>query len=245
MAIQAVLFDVGNTLVHEQKDWREMEQKGVKLLVETTYGLGVRLHESNFTRTILQIREENFRKSRETNMEITALECFRQALEEEGITDITTELLNRGIEAYFHLQEEASSLLPGVAEALRALSYQGFTLGVVSNATSSLSVRRVLENHGILHWFRTVVVSADVGHRKPKAEIFEIALNNLGVKAPHAVYVGNSVEIDIIGAKAAGIRSILLKSEDTVENTNVRSDFVATSMADVVTIIKQAALGMP
>jgi len=241
MSIQAVIFDVGNTLVNEYEGWQELEQKGVDQLIETMGGLGINLDKTSFSRTILRLREESFREARETHMEISANDCFIKALKEAGIGDFTTELINRGVEAYFHPQEVQSSLLPGVPETLRALAYNGFQLGIISNATSSLSIRRVLENHGILHWFHSVIISADVEYRKPRPEIFEIALKSLGIEPNQAVYVGNSIEDDIIGAKAAGIHSILLKPEKTpLEiDTNIEPEFIARDIQEVVAIVKK------
>jgi HAD superfamily hydrolase (TIGR01509 family) len=58
-----------------------------------------------------------------------------------------------------------------------------------------------------------VVVSAVVGAAKPDRAIFEAALAAAGCEAPEAVHVGDSAEADVGGARAAGIRPLLLARE--------------------------------
>ena len=241
MPLKAVLFDVGNTLIYEHKDWREIERKGVEQLIITMKGHGMELDEPSFIESILKIREENFRKALETDTEITALECLSQVLQQTSVANISNELLNRGVEAFFHPQEKISTLLPGVPETLRKLSYNGYSLGIVSNATSSLSVRRVLENQGILHWFRTVVISADVKYRKPKPEIFHIALSGMGVEPEEAVYIGNTVKFDVQGARAAGLKTILFRIEQSDEEieTHVEPDYAISKIQQIMDIVKK------
>ena len=58
-----------------------------------------------------------------------------------------------------------------------------------------------------------VVVSQENGWRKPKGEIFQDALDRLGVQACEAVYVGDSPIEDIEGAKASGLKTVFVPSQ--------------------------------
>ncbi|MGQ9560744.1 MAG: HAD family hydrolase [Candidatus Oleimicrobiaceae bacterium] len=238
MPVNAVLFDVGNTLVYEHEDWRALEQEGAQRLVLVLRGQGVTVEEGQLTEALMRIREENFARARESGKEVTAAESIAAALREVGVANASQELVNRCVEAYFHPEEERSRLLPGVEEGLRALFHRGLQLGVVSNATSALAVRRILEMHGILHWFRACIVSAEVGYRKPRREIFALALAALGTEAGAAVFVGDRPDIDMQGAKNAGLRTIMLKPvkpESAVDTTH--ATWVATSFPEVVEIL--------
>ena len=53
--------------------------------------------------------------------------------------------------------------------------------------------------------FQAVVVSADVGWRKPKPAIFEAAFRRLGIGPADALFVGDRADIDVVGAKAVGM----------------------------------------
>ena len=58
-----------------------------------------------------------------------------------------------------------------------------------------------------------VVTSAEVGARKPDAAIFARALEIAGVRAEQAVHVGDSLEEDVAGARAAGIEPVLIRRD--------------------------------
>jgi len=92
--------------------------------------------------------------------------------------------------------------------ALEALRAGGVRLAVVSNWDGRL--RRILEEHGLRPYFDAVVISAEVGWRKPHPEIFRRALAEAGAAPGEALHVGDSVGDDVDGARAAGIRPVLL-----------------------------------
>lgn len=94
------------------------------------------------------------------------------------------------------------------AEALEALREAGYRLGVVSNADGSIEA--LLESVGLRSHFELVVDSGAVGLEKPDPAIFHHALERMGVAPADAVYVGDIYEIDVAGARAAGMRAILL-----------------------------------
>ena len=97
---------------------------------------------------------------------------------------------------------------PDVSPALRALRAAGLTLVVTSNWDCSLG--DWLEPLGLLELVDGVVTSAVVGVAKPDPAPFRRALEVAGVEAGRAVHVGDSLENDVAGARAAGIRAVLL-----------------------------------
>lgn len=108
---------------------------------------------------------------------------------------------------------------PGGRETVAALSANGFRLAVVSNAEGQ--VARDLDAAGYGGRFETVVDSHRVGVRKPDPGIFRIALERLGVDARRAVHVGDMPEIDVKGARAAGITPILVDRHDFYADADV------------------------
>ncbi len=112
----------------------------------------------------------------------------------------------------------------GALEAVSELRRRGFRLGVVSNAEGT--VARNLDDAGFSGAFDTVVDSHLVGVLKPDPGIFRIALERMSLKADRAVFVGDMPEIDVKGAKAAGIVPILLDRHDLhrqVPSARIRS----------------------
>lgn len=97
---------------------------------------------------------------------------------------------------------------PDAAPALEALAGRGMRLVCVSNWDVSLS--EVLARCGLADAFDGVVTSAGSGARKPDPAIFGAALELAGCSADEALHVGDTLEEDVAGAGAAGIRAILL-----------------------------------
>jgi putative hydrolase of the HAD superfamily len=94
------------------------------------------------------------------------------------------------------------------ARTLAALRTAGLTLVVASNWDCSLA--RVLAGTGLLGVLDGVVTSAEVGVAKPDPDLLRAALALVGSAPAEAVCVGDSLEHDVAGARAAGIEAILL-----------------------------------
>ena len=97
---------------------------------------------------------------------------------------------------------------PEVAGVLRDLRIRGHALVVVSNWDCSLP--GWLEGAGLRDLLDDVVSSAAVGAAKPDPAIFAAALERAGTRPEDAVHVGDSLEKDVAGARAAGIRPVLV-----------------------------------
>jgi putative hydrolase of the HAD superfamily len=101
---------------------------------------------------------------------------------------------------------------PEVPGALAALRARGLALAVVSNW--DVSLHEVLERCG-LTGFAAVVTSAEEGTAKPEPDLFLRALDRLGVAPGAALHAGDSVEEDLAGARAAGVRAVLVDRDGT------------------------------
>jgi HAD superfamily hydrolase (TIGR01509 family) len=100
------------------------------------------------------------------------------------------------------------SLYDDVADALRALRALGVRLGLITNTHRCLAS---FQSHFDLDRLIAVAVSSsDHGFMKPHPSIFRAALERMGVAAGDAVMVGDSLPHDVIGARAAGLGSVLL-----------------------------------
>ena len=100
------------------------------------------------------------------------------------------------------------SIDPQTVPVLSALK-QNKTVGLVSNFDHPPHVRRFLSDQGLENCFDTVIISGEVGVKKPDPAIFSLALDQTGLAPDQVVYVGDTQE-DVAGAMAAGIRPILL-----------------------------------
>jgi putative hydrolase of the HAD superfamily len=97
---------------------------------------------------------------------------------------------------------------PEVPGVLARLGELGVTRVVVSNW--DVSLRGVLGDTGLAPLLDGVVISAEVGASKPDRAIFERALAVAGVTAGAALHVGDTVDVDLGGARAAGLHAVHL-----------------------------------
>ncbi|MCL4216423.1 MAG: HAD-IA family hydrolase [Candidatus Hydrogenedentes bacterium] len=100
-------------------------------------------------------------------------------------------------------QPKAWEVYDDVAPALEVLRRRGFRLGVVSNWDNRLP--RLMRGLKLDRYFEFILTSAEAGCKKPFPGIFEQAVARLGVMAREAVYVGDSVDHDVVGARGAGL----------------------------------------
>ncbi|HKG33217.1 MAG TPA: HAD family hydrolase, partial [Gemmatimonadales bacterium] len=122
-----------------------------------------------------------------------------------------------------------SMLAERSAESLARLRQAGLKLGVVSNSDGR--VEQALAAAGVRHYFDVVIDSTLLGVEKPDPRIFHAALEALGVAPEEALYVGDLYDIDVLGARAAGLDAVLLASHEPVTGLDCR---VTSSIPDLV-----------
>ena len=132
-----------------------------------------------------------------------------------GVPDDQYREVHEHLDAEFASGALWSRVVPGSVDALRALAATGVALGVVSNADGSVAARpreqEVLQvGPGIGVEVGCVIDSGEVGVSKPDPRIFRIALDALGVEAHDAWYLGDMPGIDVVGARAAGLRPFVM-----------------------------------
>lgn len=100
----------------------------------------------------------------------------------------------------------------GVRSSLERFRAAGLRLAVVSNANGTLV--RLLERLGLAPAFDVILDSAVEGVEKPDPRLFRIALERLVAEAGTALHVGDMYHVDVVGARAAGVRPVLVDEAD-------------------------------
>jgi HAD superfamily hydrolase (TIGR01509 family) len=118
--------------------------------------------------------------------------------------------------AELHAYHTASNLWeyvpPDVIPALETLRARGLRLVVVSNANGTLLAH--MDRIGMTARFDVILDSADEGVEKPDPRFFEIALARSGARKGTTIHVGDLYYVDVVGARSAGLRAILLDEAD-------------------------------
>ena len=156
-------------------------------------------------------------------------ESWTSALADFGISD--TALVRALVDRLQLERVERYVPYPDVEPVLPELR-EHYPLVLVSNGPLKTQQRK-LEYSGLAPYFTGVVISEQLGTRKPDPRIFEAALEVAGHAAQDCIMVGNSLKKDVGGAQAAGIRAVWLNRNQPVENPEPRPDAVITSLSEL------------
>jgi len=113
-------------------------------------------------------------------------------------------------------------------------------LGLLTNGASDLQ-REKLAGAGIAGYFDQVVISGDLGIGKPNPRIYEVMLSRLAVTAREAVMIGNSLDSDIQGAQAVGMKAIWLNRAGAPRDDSVVPDSEIRTLAELKQMIDDSA----
>jgi len=134
-----------------------------------------------------------------------------------------------------HLAEQRH-LLPDAAEICASLAKHA-TLGLVTNGIATVQHSR-LNPSPITPFMSVIVVSEECGHAKPDARIFQHALSRLPPADPERVLVvGDRVDVDVRGARAAGLKSCWFNPDALSDDTEPAPDFEIRSLAALLPLV--------
>jgi putative hydrolase of the HAD superfamily len=139
-------------------------------------------------------------------------------------------------ELYIRDYPTVKAHVDGAIPVIRELSRK-FKLGVVSNGFTDVQYRK-LEAMGLRDLFACVVLSEEIGIRKPDPRIFQRAALLLHMQTQECLYVGDSYANDVIGAKTAGMRACWLnRSAAKMPDEKIKPDFVITNFAELSVLL--------
>jgi HAD superfamily hydrolase (TIGR01509 family) len=97
----------------------------------------------------------------------------------------------------------------GVEQLLAAVKRKTRT-GLITNAYDAIEQRERIRSSGLEAYFDVIVIAGDIGIYKPDPSIFLYALSLIEAEPDETLYIGDSVTHDIVGAKSAGMKAVLL-----------------------------------
>ncbi len=174
-------------------------------------------------------------------------DILSRVLAEQGYDQGSDEVVELAVMHMFSASEAFWRPMPGVQSVLKELSDAGLRLGIVSNASDSANVHRLVDSADIRPYFDPIVVSAEQGVRKPDQRIFDPILKGWGLDPGRLVMTGDNLAADIEGARRLGIFSIWLTADaDTPGNhalkDKIKPDAVAEELVDVPAIIRRRGI---
>jgi len=219
VSYRAVFFDLFDTLVlfHRERlpelsvNGRVMRSTAGHLHAAfRPYAPGVEL--PVFVDALFWSWKEAERIRGESHREVAAPERFGMLFDRLGLERVPDEarelLLATHMRELSRVVECPSHHAPLLAELGRR-----YRLAVVSNFDYAPTCRAILEREGIAALFETVVISDEVGWRKPKPVIFETALDRLALRPAETLFVGDRADIDVLGARGVGMPTVWINRE--------------------------------
>lgn len=204
MAVRAVLLDALGTLV-------ELQPPGPRLRVRleelSGVDVGPEAAERGFAAEIGHYLAHHMEGGDREGLERLRDDCAAVMHEALGVPGIERAVVRRAM-----IESLEFAAFPDAAPALRELRSRGLRLVVASNWDCSLP--EWLEGAGLGQLVDGVVSSAVIGEAKPSPAVFRAALDIAGAGPDEAIHVGDSVENDIAGARAAGVRAVLVDRSD-------------------------------
>jgi len=208
-AIEMVFLDMGNTMIYFDGSWQEVRSRSAQALAG--YLRNTNHFNVNWDHFIEQFtqRLRFYYLERETNcLEVSVDIIVRSFLDEYGLRGLAPAELKAALQAMYTVSQAHWHPEDDTIPTLEVLRKQGYRLGIISNAAYSLDVENLIDKAAIRPYFETILISADIGIRKPDIRIFQTALDRSHVPAGRAVMVGDTLSADIMGAKNAGMRAI-------------------------------------
>ena len=202
MALRAVFFDAGNTLIR-------MDDAAIAAAL-VAHGVSVTAGDVQHAEWRARVRlDGSLVPGASTEHPDTGHRYLVYLLDELGVRDpaLVTALAawRRG---YNLPQGLWTAMEPGAADALKLARACGLRTAVISNSNGT--VADILDHLGLAPFLDFVIDSSRVGIEKPDPRIFQLALTRANVRPDEAAYIGDLYSIDVQGSRAAGLHPVLM-----------------------------------
>ncbi|MBD3922131.1 HAD-IA family hydrolase [Paenibacillus sp. PR3] len=128
-----------------------------------------------------------------------------------------------------------SCIMEDGAQSIIQYTSKHYKLGIISNGIG-VAQRKRLAAGNILHQFDSIVVSDEIGIRKPKKEIFDLALNELHLSSDEVLYVGDSLSDDYNGARNARIDFCYYNRKGQAIPNEIAPRYVINELRDLMRV---------
>lgn len=221
MNYTTLIFDAFDTVVHINRDklpTREISGKPVQTTASAVHEVYTaifgKLDFDVFYRAFSQSSHEVNELRRTEFKEICSQERMRILLRVLGHEADGTppEILDNLTKAHMAQLEESFEVRQETLEVLDWAS-RNFRTGMISNFDYAPALHEALDRFGIRSAFETVVVSVEVGWRKPHRLIFERAFKEMHIEPAEALFIGDQLYVDVYGAINSGLDAVWIETE--------------------------------
>jgi putative hydrolase of the HAD superfamily len=203
--IKAIGFDLFNTLITMEF---EALKDALSRLTGSLKANGFAIEHTAFVKAhseaVLEFLEQTKRDGKESHNRF----WISTALAKLG-HDVSPDNshISAAVETYFAAFIQYATLIPGTKEMLTTLR-QSYRIGLLSNFTHPPAATQIIAELDLYPFFDVVLISGDLGYRKPHPSVFEALVDQLGVEKEEIAFVGDDPEADVEGALRAGLKPV-------------------------------------
>lgn len=215
----AVLFDLGNTLLYFDGDWPTVFSGSDRALWLHLQSGGIQLDEQRFLTEFRQRLTDYYLQRESDFIEHTTRTILQALLQEWGYQPLAQDVLDNVLRAMYTVSQAHWHIEDDTHETLAALQAAGYQLGILSNAANDADVQALVDKAEIRPYFDFVLSSAACGVRKPSPQIFKQTLTHWELRPEQIVMVGDTLNADILGARNIGMFGVwITRRADTDGN---------------------------
>lgn len=238
--IQTIFFDVGNTLRVVVKDQAFVEAAEAELMqiIQTTES-----HDALFEK--LEQNWKAYRKrSKATLLDMSEIELWTQYM----LPDYDSALIAANAPHLTRLWRDHDGsrvARPDAVSTILELYRRGYTLGIIANTVTETEIPDWQVSAGVVHCFKTTILSSKVRLRKPDPDIYHLACRCIGTPEANCAYVGDNPVRDVEGTQAAGFGMMIRIDEpDTLNKEKATGkefipDHVIQSLSELLDIFPE------
>ncbi len=219
--IQAILFDIGETLlVFGKVDAVVLFKQGGKQAYEflKKHNQPVKSLRFFLVRHLIVIRLLNL-WSNIIKKDFDSSAILRKIAEYNGV-ELTEPQWRQYAWCWYEPLSKLAQIEPDIKETLEKLKQMGIKLGLLSNTfINAATLERHLEQIGILDCFDVKMYSYQFRYRKPDKRIFLEAAEKIGARPENTLFIGDRLDMDTAGALKAGMFSVLKKAHTNSSKT--------------------------
>ncbi len=242
MTIKGIMFDINGTLIDiHTNEWHDDVYRVISNLLSYQ---GISLEPNVVKYFYFQIMKEQRAKNVTRYPEVDIINIFREIIAQHS-TDFTralpTEKLEQlpGILAETHRAASRFrlQLYPGVEDTIRQL-HQNYHLAIISDGQAAYAVPE-LNAVGLSGYFDPIIISGNLGFRKPDERLFAAALAAMKMEPSDVLFVGNDMYRDVYGAQKLKLRTVFFKSnQGTQEKGGVKPDYIIYNFHELLNAIR-------
>lgn len=217
-ALQAVVFDLDGTLLDRRLSFERFMRDQWNRFSRALHSAD----QAEYVRTVMELDCDGYAPRKE---------LFAGAL---ARFDLSSELADELLRDYRARFPGACVLFPDAAQTLSSLRAAGLRLGLITNGSVRMQSSK-LKCLALAPAFDAVLISDAEGVRKPDPEIFRRALERLRASPEHAVFVGDHPEVDVSGARGAGMKAVWRR--DRILSRTVEADAIIEELGDLLPLL--------